>query len=102
MIFNEHCCDGILACDIGWEDELIDGPCSCSDRFICNSSGLVSIPLDQKCDGWIDCDDSEDEFNKDCLQSRFKCPAVGGIAVSVFLIVVGVLSKPIAVGEHTN
>ena len=72
-------CDGIPHCSVGHEDE---SPSLCNgSRFPCQSSGRLSIPLDNVCDGTIDCDDKSDEASFTC-PDRFFCSSLGGKKVS--------------------
>ena len=67
-------CDGIIDCTLDNSDE----PDNCPSRFNCAAQNAVSIPVDQVCDGFPDCDDESDET--DCA-NRFYCPALGNTKV---------------------
>lgn len=75
---DENFCDGHLLCNVGLEDEQ-----NCEDRFTCDvkNKKLISIPKTKLCDGYVDCDNADDESLDLCGERRFYCASLGGAKV---------------------
>ena len=80
IIYPYQMCDGVIDCQPFGLDED-ESNCK-ANRFICKASdNSVSIDMDKKCDGIIDCMDGTDEDSTLC-NHRFQCSSMNGTKVS--------------------